>query len=185
MSYIDLTKTAIPSTPAADHVVIYVDTADKILKTKDDAGLVRPCAPIIARLSSDVTTTSSTLSNIAGLSFPVISGETWTFEAELAVTGVTDGTFYGVDGPTASAVLMNVWGNTSAVGTYSYNRVTAMATASTVAMATSNGTALYIRLTGSFVATSSATFTLQFKSVTNGNTSTVKAGSFLRATRVS
>ena len=37
MSYIDLTKSAAPGTPASTHVELYVDTADKRLKSIDDA----------------------------------------------------------------------------------------------------------------------------------------------------
>jgi len=42
MSHLKLTKVAAPSSPAANKFVVYVDTADNLLKMMDSAGLVQP-----------------------------------------------------------------------------------------------------------------------------------------------
>lgn len=42
MSLLQLTKIAEPPTPAANKTVVFVDTADDLLKSKNDAGVVTP-----------------------------------------------------------------------------------------------------------------------------------------------
>ena len=134
--------------------------------------------------AADTTTTSSALSSLIPLSFSIGPNETWSFDANLYVTGITGGTEFGVNGPVGSTGTMIVNGNTSAVGTFSMNIVTALNTADTVVMASLNATALYVNLHGAIQAgATSGTVQLQWKSVTLGNTSTVKMGSQFNARR--
>ncbi len=75
MSRLRFTKVATPSTPSANTVEIFVDTADKLTKQIDDAGLVTPLAlsytPVPPTrtvnghaLSADVTVTPGDVANI-------------------------------------------------------------------------------------------------------------------------
>lgn len=135
--------------------------------------------------SVDITTGTSTLINIPNYQWKCAANEVWGFEANFANTGITAGTEYGINAPVASTATMIVWGNTSAVATFSMNTVTSLNTASTVAMTTSNGTALMTRLSGTVQCGATAgAINLMWKSVTVTQISTIKAGSYLKATRI-
>lgn len=133
----------------------------------------------------DITTNSSTLSNITGFQWQCAANETWSFDAMFLITGITGGTEFGINAPAISTAAMVVFGNTSAVGTFSMSNVTALNTADTVAFDSSNTTALMTRLTGTVQCNVTAgAINLMFKSVTNGNVSTIKAGSYMWADRL-
>lgn len=135
--------------------------------------------------SVDITTGTSTLINIPNYQWRCAANETWGFEANFSNTGITAGTEYGINAPVASTATMIVWGNTSAVGTFSMNTVNALNTASTVPMTTSNGTALMTRLSGTVQCGATAgSINLMWKSVTITQISTIKAGSYMKGTRI-
>lgn len=134
---------------------------------------------------ADLTTASNTLGVIPGYQWQCAPLEVFGFDASLLVTGITNGTQYGINGPTGSTTTMVVMGNTSAVGTYSMSAVTALNTADAVAMVTSNGTALVVNLRGTLQCSATAgSVSLMWKSVTNANTSTIKAGSWASVNRI-
>lgn len=126
----------------------------------------------------DLTTNVATLVNMIGAQWMCAPSEIWAFDANLAMTGVTGGTEFGINGPTGSTATMVTWGNTSAVGTFSMNTVTALNTASTVALASSNTTPELVTLRGTMRCSLTAgAVNLMWKSVTAANVSTIKAGS--------
>ena len=134
--------------------------------------------------AADTTTVSGALNNIVPLAFAIGANENWNFEAEFAMTAAAAGSEFGLSAPTASTGTMIVSGNTSAVGTFSFNLVTALNTADTVVFATAAGTVLYVHLHGSVQTASTAgTVQLLWKSVTATQTSTIKAGSQFYAYR--
>jgi hypothetical protein len=53
MSYFDLTRVAAPSAPAADHMLVFVDTVNRILSTIDEFGLKRRLAADLSFLVTD------------------------------------------------------------------------------------------------------------------------------------
>lgn len=133
---------------------------------------------------ADMTTTSATLGNATYYAFPIGANETWSFEFNLFMTGVAGGTEFGFNGPSGSTVTATIIGDTSAVGTFSAASITSLNTADTVAF-NSTAAAIVTRITGVLAAGANAgTCQLMWKSVTGGNTSTIKALSVMNARRI-
>ena len=135
--------------------------------------------------SVDITTTSASLINITGYQFQIGPNEQWQYDAQLYMTAVSGGSEFGFNGPTGSTGTLIVRGNTTVVGTFSMNVVTALNTADTVAFAAASGTALAVELHGTiYSGVTAGTFNLMVKSFTGGNTTTIKAGSNYIARRL-
>lgn len=133
----------------------------------------------------DATMTVTTLSNATGYYFQMGASETWAFEIDLFMTGIAGGTEYGFNAPTGSTVTAVVFGDTAAVGTFSAASVTALNTADTVAFNTA-AAAIMVRINGTMqCGLTPGAFQFMWKSVTGGNTSTRKAGSFMTAKMIS
>lgn len=193
MSYIDLTKTTAPATPSASHAELFVDTADKKLKTIDDAGLILTCSdyPIVrAVLTSDYTSSNAsggTLSDVTGFVFDIAANENWLFEFNLICTGVAGGGKVAVNGPSGATLLASVWGTTSGVTAYNNDPITALNTANATALGTfTTANSTIIKVSGTMRnSTNAGTVQLRGTNVTNSNTFTIKAGSHMIAQRIS
>ncbi len=138
------------------------------------------------RISGDITTTSGSAVDATGFSFAIAANEVWTFDITLNLTGITGGTKFAVNGPSAATLMAQVFGMTSGVTAFRSDVISALATLSATALVTSNGTTgMLVRITGVIVNSSTpGTVQLQWASVTGGNTSTIKANSSFTATRI-
>lgn len=78
MSYIDLTKTVAPSTPAVNHEEIYVDTVDKRLKTIDDSGsIVKLTGNDTTDILTNKTLTNPIITNVSSDPVSPVEGQIW------------------------------------------------------------------------------------------------------------
>ena len=139
-------------------------------------------SPSIARVSADVAVTSSTtLANVAGLSFAVASGNTYSFDVYLtctdaaaggvkaAIAGTATATSIVYDGYVIESNAIKGQANATALGT---------AVASSTTTATSG---IVIRIQGTITVNAGGTLTVQFaQNTSNGTASTVKRGSYMR-----
>jgi hypothetical protein len=150
------------------------------------AKLVQQLRRLIAlSLASNFTTTNLTATSTA-LSFPIGPNEIWVVDVQLtAQCSSTGGVKYAVAAPASATIEGWIYSSTSAITTLSYQRITVINTL--------NGTALHTVATTPapdvirFTVTNSATagvVTIQAASVTSSQTTTIFAGSGLRAQRV-
>lgn len=133
-------------------------------------------------VGSDVNTTSNVFANITGLSFAIAANSTWTGEIDLyCVDAGTGGIKFQLTGPAApTTVIQQVWGNTTAVGTFASEVVSGFATATVVAYCVTITGFVRIKFTIANGNTA-GTVQVQLASVTNGQSNTVKIGSRLEA----
>jgi hypothetical protein len=137
-----------------------------------------------ARLSTATTTTGVTAVT-TGLSFAVGASENWEFDVELQVQcSSTGGIKFSITGPVAGNVESNVYGTAAAVTAITSQRITALATLTTIIF---NNAAIvgWVRIRGTYRGGANAgTVTFNFASVTSGQTSTMHIGSNLIAHRI-
>lgn len=154
-----------------------------ILQDQGNNFIVMPSTFIY--LSTDTTIASTSLSNITGMQFQIAADEVWRFETDFLVVGTTSGgTNFGFNGPVGSTVTATVFGDTSAVGTFSAASITALNTADSVAFNTA-AAAIYVCVKGTIVANANGgTCSLMWKSVTAGVVSRIRGGSAMTATRI-
>ena len=113
MSYIDLTKSSAPSTPASTHVELYADTSDKRLHSIDDAALnITYVGTSTTDSLSNKTISASTLTLAAGTTgvapLAFTSGTNLTSPAAGAVE--FDGTtFYNTTNTTNGRAVNDEW----------------------------------------------------------------------------
>lgn len=166
------TKGLVPAPGAGDAA------AGKFLKA--DGTFAVPsgsAAPTSLALIADATTTVNTATN-TNLAFAVAANTYYAFTATLILSpAVAGGTKFAISGPAGALPLVGATGVTTATGNVVMDSITALATLTT---AFSTSLAGAVRISGGIsVAGTAGTITLQFASGTNGNTSTIKAGSVL------
>lgn len=142
--------------------------------------------PVFARVTgSNATTTGQALTNITGLSVPLIANAVYEFEAVMScsVSAVTTGISYGVQFSTAGAsVEANIVGASSTVATKA-ERINTLNSATTAFLATS-AQAGGVNIRGVLATGANAgNLTIQHLKITSG-TSTVFINSFLKVTRI-
>jgi hypothetical protein len=133
---------------------------------------------------SNVTTSSTSLTDIAGLSFTAVSGAKYEFEAVLSVgtTNVTTGTGYGVNYSVAgSSIEAQITGYKTATTSMTL-RISAFNSPASGFLAVSNALGGVI-IKGVIVTASAGNLTIRHLKTTSG-TSTVYVNSFLKVTRV-
>ena len=133
---------------------------------------------VTTKVSSVYTNTTNTLSDIGGLSFNAAAGQMYEIEAWLDITcSGTGGVEFAVKTtgttPTVAAVFT---GNSTATLATSAGS-TASGTAEGSPFANASGADCLVRVWAIVKSVGAGTVTLQAKSVTNGQTSTVKVGS--------
>ena len=133
---------------------------------------------------TNATSTTQTLSNIAGLTIAAAASSTYEFEAVLSVStsAVATGTGYGVSySGTASAIEGQITGSYTTTASKTL-RVSALNT-SYQAFLTSSAQTGGIIIKGVIVTTTAGNLTIQHLKVTSG-TSTVYVNSFLKVTKI-
>jgi hypothetical protein len=133
-----------------------------------------------ARVTADFTVTSSTtLTNVTGLSVTVQAGRTYHFEAGLYVTDAAAGGVQAAIAGTATATAIQYVGYTIADNAIkAKTNATALATAvgSTV---TTETTGIIVRITGTITVNAAGTLTVQMaQNTSNGTATTAKRGSY-------
>jgi hypothetical protein len=150
-------------------------TATQLLS---DLGL----APIVLSNDVSITASTTTLNDVTGLSFPIVSGNKYKFRAELYVTTTVSntGSKFAVNANVAVSAI--VYRATGAGGTAAANFVH-NAFALDSASATNVGAVLssqYVVIEGILIANNTGTAIIRFgKGSANAGTLTVRAGSFL------
>lgn len=144
-----------------------------------------------ASLSGDVTTTNTSATAIAGLSFSIAANEVWVFDAYLNIgTSSNAGTKYAVDIPTSATMLVMCYGTTTAGTAFTTDELSTDATLgaqawnTTAAITTAANPDAFIHLHGTVRNGANAgTVQLMQAKVTSG-TSSVYANSYLQAFKV-
>lgn len=139
-------------------------------------------------VSSNVTTTSNTLSSITGLSQSLAaSSRYWIYGKCKIGCNNTGGVNFGVTSPSGASYSFQVWGETTGVGVYSRsNPVTADSTATNVNFSAENAASVWVNFAIDITTTNAGTLQFLFASGTNTQTSTFYAvGSCLISTKLS
>ncbi len=145
----------------------------------------KPRQFLAVRLAANFTTTATAAASTA-LSFQIAANEVWVVDVQItAQCSSTGGSKYAIAAPAGATIEGWIYSSTSAITTLSYQRLTAIATLNTTALHTVATTPApdIIRFTIINGATV-GTVAIQAASVTSGQTTTVFAGSWLRAQRV-
>lgn len=138
----------------------------------------------LAQINATFTTTAIAATNVTGLSFAVVAGETWVVECRLtAQCSGTGGSAFAVTAPAGSTIEGWVQSSTSAITTLSYQRLTAINTLTATALHTVATTPGPDRIFFTIVAGATGTVALQAASKTAGQTTTVFASASLVAQR--
>ncbi|WP_240488360.1 hypothetical protein [Labilithrix luteola] len=149
----------------------------------DLAGNVGWISEVAKTLNADFTTTAATATS-TNLTFAVKNGEKWRFEIEVTMLCSTSSGIRIAIGAPAASTLQNAWYLTTSTSntTPLYSIITSLNNLGSLShqYATSGPD----RIVGTIVAGADGNVTLQIASNTAGDTSTVKAGSVLRAIRV-
>lgn len=141
--------------------------------------------PQITINTSQFDTTSATLADITGLTANVTSGVTYVFEANLHVTpDATDGHKYAISGTaTATTIIFQVL---SVSNTTNLFVITSSKSAMNDGAGQAGATSAFTKITGTFIAGSTGTLTVQFaKNGAGLNTSSVLIGSSFVVTQIS
>ena len=134
-------------------------------------------------LRSDFTTTSADAQNTA-LEFPVHDGELWLIEGcfPITVDGSANGMKYAIGAPPQSEITALLDSSLTSSTDDTHVQITAVNTL-TGAVHTVNGGTRVDHLNGRIKVVGDGMCTLQVASTTAGNTTTVRARAWLRATR--
>lgn len=129
-------------------------------------------------ITSNVVTTSSSITDITGMSFSVSAGKTYTVWGGFLATAGAGGIKFGVSCPTSTTIKMTQTGlaTTSAYTTQVVTSNNALGGGSFVA---GNGSVSLIWVMCSFVTTNSGTIQFRYASTTAGQTSTIYADSWV------
>lgn len=147
-------------------------------------------SPYPARISGDLTTTSTSAADATGLSFPIGANEVWSFECYMKVgSSSTAGTKYAVNVPSGATLAVQVEGQTTGNGVFAQEQLTAAATLTSTAFNTTG--AFTTAAVGAFVAvrgvvangSTPGTVQVQHAKVTSG-TATIYANAYLIARRI-
>jgi large repetitive protein len=143
-------------------------------------------APANAYVVNDVTTTSSAMANVTGLSFAIPANTVWSVEFNLLSTGSLGGVVFQLTGPAApTLVTIFTQGDTTGVTGVSSDSQSAFGTptqAYIVNVVPFTGVVTMKALISN--GANAGTVRLQFASATNTQTNIIKAGSYMTARRV-
>lgn len=138
-----------------------------------------------ANVAGDVSTSSSTMANVTGLSFAIGANQVWTVEFALYATGSLNGMTFQLTGPASPTnLLIFNQGDTTGVTLVSTDAQTAFGTPTQAYIAGVFSGLVVIRATIENGA-NAGTVQLQFASAVNTQTNIVKRGSYMSARRVS
>jgi hypothetical protein len=135
-----------------------------------------------ARLTANRTTTSTSMANITDLAIAMGASETWSFECELhAGCNNTGGSQFSVSVPAGATVKVRAFGNTNSATAWTSGQIAASDGASpTMLNISAQGRRVCLR--GLIInGATPGNIQARFKSVTNGQTTTVEANSYITA----
>lgn len=151
--------------------------------TDSSSAIVSDLATLTWDLTSNFTTTVVTATPTA-FTWPVVDAERWDLECNLTTQcSSTGGSKYSISAPATSTIEGWIMASTSAITTLSYQRITAISTLNATATHTVATTPGPDKIHARIVVVGSGSITLNAASVTNGQTTTIFAGSFCRARR--
>lgn len=168
-----------PTTAPADLVQLWAqDTVagQANIYVKNENGKSEQISGLADRVSSDFAVTSSTtLTNITGLSHNVEAGKAYAFEAKLYTTSNIAGGVKASIAGTATATTIVYEGTTFSAGTVTQTRATALATAVGAITAV---TAAFVEINGTILVNGAGTLTVQFaQNASSASASTVLTNS--------
>lgn len=132
---------------------------------------------LLALQSTTLATPVDTL-----LTFPVLAGEVWHVEFDALLTCGTGGVKLGVNAPALSTVVGQVFGAAASAAAFTSAPIAAIGTP--VGALAASGASRIARLTAVVTVAADGALTIQFASVTNGQTSTIQASASLRARKL-
>lgn len=146
------------------------------------AGHTHAATTLNARTSADRTTTATGMGNVTDLAIAIPANETWSFDAYLfGGCNNTGGSQFSVTVPAGATVRAQATGNTNAATGWTTGAITASDGASPTFFNV-NATNRTVELHGVVVNGANAgNIQIRFKSVTNGQTTTVLTNSFVTA----
>ena len=135
-----------------------------------------------AQPSGDQTTTSTTLGGVSGLSIAVTANKKYLVKGYIRMTGTpSGGSRLAVNGPSGSCDINITWHTSATV--FATERVTTLNTSMSGTLSTISPQ--WVQIEGTFTCgASGGNFTIQFKSVTGGNTTTVAGTSGMSLTLI-
>lgn len=140
-------------------------------------------AAMLGTTTANANSTGGTPLAIPQFTFPIKPGQVWAFELHLVTVGVSGGGKISISGPASPNILtMTTVGLTSGITAYSTDTVTALDTLGS-AYNTSAVTGQLV-VNGVIAASAAGNVTFNFANVTNSNSFTVNAGSYMLATRI-
>jgi hypothetical protein len=176
------------SSPAAGLFVYQTDATEGMYVSQSTGWLNLDQRASISTVSSDVTTTGATATNITGLSASVKISTKYRFHAVLYVgCSSTGGIKFAMTGPTGVTIFATIiQGTSSSANGSMISKITAFATLNADVFCTVNTTAGKVEICGYFTTdgTNAGTFQLQFASGTAGQTSTIFATSNMDVSEV-
>lgn len=147
--------------------------------TADTLNVLQSRAPVLLRVAANVSNSTTTFSDVTGLTTSVVAG-TYYFDCQLQAFGsaTTVAPQFSVNGPSASEINYQVTQATSATAIFSgvqtaYDTVTNAATG----VATPGGPATMV---GSIIFTASGTFAIRMRSEVASSAVTMVRGSYCR-----
>lgn len=130
--------------------------------------------------SSQVSNSTITLADVTGLSFPVIAGIRYKFRFWISYTSptTTNGSFWTINGPTASKIRFDV---VTAIGTTSLTAANALTAYDSGVLATTSAGLVSQRavITGIVIPSANGSVIARFRSETAGQAIIVEADSFV------
>ena len=148
-------------------------------------GVQGPAGPgggLSARTTADRTTTSTALGNVTDLAIPMAAGETWSFDAYLSAgCNNTGGSQFSVSVPAGATIRATASGNTNTAVARTNGTIGASDAVSPTVLNVSAQNRM-VEIHGCVVNGGNAgNIQVRFKSVTNGQTTTVSANSYITA----
>jgi hypothetical protein len=181
-------RSTFPAAGAVNPGWMYFDTVEKAPFYSDGASNPwQQMGEHVVMLTSDQSTTSAAMSDVTTLAFPVAAGQRYEFEVIfIAQTADAAGFAAQFTGPAIGGGIIQI-GGLVVYGTNAYGQGTTAFSTPFNLLATSLGLAATFIIKGSIVTDATAgTVQMQWRSNTGGggNTSTVKAGSYIKWRRV-
>lgn len=187
------TVTITPTTSTIDGaatVVLLTGQGCKIVSDGTNYATVRGRAGVFEQtdvyLSSNQTTTATSLTNVSGMVFSVLNGEKWTFTMHLALgTNHANGLRFGLTAPSGTLVY-SIFGNGSGLGNLNSDAGDASGAESSNMMTYNTSSAIggFAIITGTFSASADGSIQLQQRNVSTSNNGIVFAGSYIVARRI-
>jgi len=142
-----------------------------------------PGGAITNGITGDLVTSSSVLSDATGLFININSGQTIFFEASLIAAGSLGGINVALNGPAGASTLYTCWGVAASSTAFTSSNISAFNSLSQIMGLTS--AVGPIKMSGYVTSpTGSGPIQVRMASVTNLQSNSIKAGSYIRGSSV-